>query len=66
LVGKGKGNSHSTSLAHSTVVYKVGETSDRQSNNNPKNQKLVKNSISGQKTPASGKVSSNSAQNFLI
>ena len=49
--GKGKGNSHSTSLAHSTVVYKVDGISYRQSNNNPKNQKLVKNSISGQKTP---------------
>lgn len=58
--GKGKGNSHSTSLAHSTVVYKVDGTSDRQSNNNPKNQKLVKNSISGQKTPVSGNISSNS------
>ena len=47
--GKDKVNSYSTSLAHSTVVYKVDETSDRQSNNNLKNQKLVKNSISGQK-----------------
>ena len=49
--GKGKGNSHSISLAHSTVVYKVDGTSDRQSNNNSKNQKLAKNSISDKKHP---------------